>query len=107
MKNFAVFRRKRCLRSDAKRRRRSGDSRQLEKRPSRTIGKNLVGFHPALLKRANRFRKSCCSPPQQERPDYFTRLTPHYSTESKEDLRASCNTDGPASVALYLWMAGN
>src|SRR5438876_11468498 len=35
------------------------------------------------------------------------RLTPHYSTESKEDLRASCNTDGPASVALYFWMAGN
>src|SRR5437879_3235130 len=37
----------------------------------------------------------------------FTRHTPHYSTESMEDLRASCNTDGPASVPLYFWMAGN
>src|SRR6266700_4494982 len=62
MKNFAIFRRKGRLSSDTKRHRRGGGRRQLEKRPSRTIGKYLVGFHPALLKRANQFRRKVMPP---------------------------------------------
>src|SRR5713226_4101052 len=56
MKNIAVFRGKRCFGGDTESHRRGGCGRQLEKRPPRTIGKYLVGFHAVLLKCANILR---------------------------------------------------
>ncbi len=55
MKNIAFFRRQGCLGGDAESHRRGRHSRQLEECPPRTIRKDLVALHPALLKCMNLF----------------------------------------------------
>ena len=49
MKSLAVLRGERRFGSDTESHRSRGRGRQLQKRPSRTVGKNLVGFHAGLL----------------------------------------------------------
>src|SRR5438309_12026041 len=52
-------------------------------------------------------RQSCRRSVAARRAGYFTRPTPHYSTESRDDLRASCKTERVDEPPLTFWMEIN